>query len=184
MARLFFSRYICLLGAVCLSGCAAVYVDNSYIPPFSQNKKFIVSQAFMGTKTHNNPVNYYAVDLVMPLGEAVCAARSGKVVDLHDSSRTPDEADEADETADFVRIMEESGRINDYQHLLPGSINISIGQHINVRECFAKVGNTGISTGPHLHFAVLNSSLQSVPFRFLQPGGSLIEPAYLEWVRN
>ena len=187
--KLIFSRLsVCLLIFACLSGCAAVYAEKSgYTPPFRPGKKFIVSQAFMGSKTHNNPLNHYAVDLVMPLGEDVCAARSGKVVDLYDVTRFKAGADRR-RRANFVRILDVSGRINDYQHLLSGSVNVSMGQTVNKGQCFAKVGNTGISSGPHLLIAVLTASqglfLKSVPFKFLQPNGTLITPSYLRWIHN
>ena len=39
-----------------------------------------------------------------------------------------------------------------YCHLLPGSILVSEGQSVSVTEILAQVGNTGNTTGAHLHF--------------------------------
>ena len=39
-----------------------------------------------------------------------------------------------------------------YCHLLPGSILVSEGQSVSVTQILAQVGNTGNTTGAHLHF--------------------------------
>jgi murein DD-endopeptidase MepM/ murein hydrolase activator NlpD len=41
-----------------------------------------------------------------------------------------------------------------YCHLLPGSIFVSEGQSVGVRQILAQVGNTGNTTGAHLHFEI------------------------------
>lgn len=41
-----------------------------------------------------------------------------------------------------------------YCHLLPDSIVVSEGQSVGVTQLVAQVGNTGATTGPHLHFEI------------------------------
>lgn len=41
-----------------------------------------------------------------------------------------------------------------YCHLLEGSITVSEGQAVRVTQLLAQVGNTGATTGPHLHFEI------------------------------
>ena len=36
-------------------------------------------------------------------------------------------------------------------HLSPGSIQVKIGDHVNVGQPIAKIGNSGNTTEPHLH---------------------------------
>jgi murein DD-endopeptidase MepM/ murein hydrolase activator NlpD len=50
------------------------------------------------------------------------------------------------------------------------------GSRVGVGSMLARSGNTGNSTGPHLHFVVQRNvglALESIPFNFAQPVNSL-----------
>jgi murein DD-endopeptidase MepM/ murein hydrolase activator NlpD len=42
-----------------------------------------------------------------------------------------------------------------YAHMLPGSLLVDVGESVSVGQQLGKLGNTGQSTGPHLHFEIL-----------------------------
>lgn len=44
-----------------------------------------------------------------------------------------------------------------YAHLIPGSIRVKAGQRVKVGQVMAKLGNTGNSSEPHLHFQIMNA---------------------------
>ncbi|MCP6329972.1 M23 family metallopeptidase, partial [Klebsiella pneumoniae] len=79
-------------------------------------------------------------------------------------------------SGNFVRILHDDGTMGVYLHLMRGSVQVREGQYVNGGERIARSGNTGNSTGPHLHFVIQRNvglALESIPFDFAQPVDSL-----------
>jgi hypothetical protein len=59
-----------------------------------------------------------------------------------------------------------------YVHLQPGSITVKVGDKVTVGQQLAHLGNSGNSSGPHLHFGLLDQANlftgRSLPFVFEQ----------------
>jgi murein DD-endopeptidase MepM/ murein hydrolase activator NlpD len=71
-------------------------------------------------------------------------------------------------------VLHDDGTFGVYAHLRQGSALVRPGQRVSNGQLIAQSGNSGYSTGPHLHFAVLrNAGLrwQSLPFVFATPAG-------------
>ena len=45
-----------------------------------------------------------------------------------------------------------------YAHLQPGSITVKVGDKVKVGQHLANLGNSGNSSGPHLHFGLLDQA--------------------------
>jgi murein DD-endopeptidase MepM/ murein hydrolase activator NlpD len=85
------------------------------------------------------------VDMVGPRGTAIYAAMDGTVT-----------AAGWDNTyGNYVRIRHHSGYSTLYGHM--DSISVSVGQRVTTRTRIGSLGNTGLSTGPHLHFTVFKN---------------------------
>jgi murein DD-endopeptidase MepM/ murein hydrolase activator NlpD len=55
-----------------------------------------------------------------------------------------------------------------YAHLLAGSLTVRPGQTVRVGQRLGNVGNTGASTGAHLHLGILlNGTTPTNPFTWL-----------------
>lgn len=57
-----------------------------------------------------------------------------------------------------------------YAHMRPGTVKVKVGDKVRAGELIGRVGNTGSSTEPHLHFHVVNQpsflAADGVPFAF------------------
>jgi len=149
-------------------------------PPFPAGGSFFISQGFNGTETHNTPDSTYAIDIVMPIGTAVVAARDGVVMDVEeDFNRSGSDLQEFADKANHVRILHDDGTMALYAHLDLASVQVRAGGRVRAGQAIARSGNTGFSTGPHLHFVIqqnVGMQMQSVPFRLNQPEGRVIVP--------
>jgi len=55
-----------------------------------------------------------------------------------------------------------------YAHMKPGSVKVSEGQQVKVTDILGEVGNTGFSTGAHLHFEIrLNGTEYTDPYAWM-----------------
>lgn len=55
-----------------------------------------------------------------------------------------------------------------YAHMQYGSLTVSAGDTVKKGQRIGAVGNTGASTGAHLHFSILNGSQHTDPLRWLR----------------
>ena len=144
-------------------------------PPFAAGESFFVSQGFNGGKTHTTPDSIYAIDIVMPVGTQITAARGGIVMDVEeDFNRAGTNKEEFVDKANHLRILHEDGTMALYAHLDLASVSVARGAKIKAGQPIARSGNTGFTTGPHLHFVIqqnIGMEMRSVPFRFYQEGG-------------
>ena len=158
---------------------ATHHPQQPYAPPFASGQQFHISQAFDGSFSHHDPQSRYAVDIVLPLGTPVRAARAGTIMeiigDFFDGGTDP----KYQTRANAVRILHDDGTMAIYAHLHPDSIQVAPGQHVERGTWLANSGNTGFSTGPHLHFAIQRNQgmeLISIPFEFSDANGQGITP--------
>lgn len=96
------------------------------------------------------------VDWACPVGTAVKASCAGTVVS----------AGWASGYGYCVKINHSDGRQTRYAHL--SKILVSVGDTVSQGEKIALSGNTGRSTGPHLHFEILIGGTQVNPLSYLE----------------
>jgi len=151
-----------------------------YRVPFAIWSGHTVSQAYPDMLTHTTPDSRYAVDIAMPVGTDVFAARGGIVFDVA-AQNFKGGADASNMSlANVVRILHDDGTYAIYAHLNWNSIRVRVGDVVERGEYIADSGNTGYSSGPHLHFVVVRNTgmrMQSVPVTFAGANSASIEPA-------
>ena len=143
--------------------------EQAYLAPFPNGQSYFITQGFNGKFTHHTPDSQYAVDIALPEGTPVRAARAGTVMEMSNDF-TDGGADSSKlEKANFIRILHSDGSMAVYGHLRADGAKVSLGMHVTRGQVIAESGNTGFSTGPHLHFVIqLNRDMQvvAVPFEF------------------
>jgi murein DD-endopeptidase MepM/ murein hydrolase activator NlpD len=149
--------------------------DGPYRAPFAQATSHTVSQAYPDSITHTDPSSIQAIDFEMPIGTGVYAARAGTVIQVADAYFTAGLDPATDlAKANIVLIAHDDGTMALYGHLNWNSIRVRPGQRVARGEYIADSGNTGFSSGPHLHFVVQRNAggmIESVPVVFEGPGG-------------
>jgi len=150
-----------------------------YLPPVPAGQRFPISQAFHGALTHGHPQSEYAVDIPMAEGTPVHAARGGVIMEVANDFFTGGTEERFAERANFIRILHKDGTMALYAHLQLESLRYPRGSRVAAGQLIAASGNTGYSSGPHLHFAIqqnLGGELRSIPFVFAGSDGTAFAP--------
>lgn len=150
-----------------------------YRLPFEAGRSYRVAQGYNGKRTHEGR-DRYAVDFSMRKGTPVCAARAGVVVDLKESSKIGGSDEKFRNQSNYVCIAHDDGTVAEYHHLHYDGVLVEVGQRVEAGQRIAISGNTGYSTGPHLHFGVYSAvsgrRRQSHPVTFTTAQGIVREP--------
>ncbi|MBF6570308.1 MAG: M23 family metallopeptidase [Candidatus Binataceae bacterium] len=114
-------------------------------------------QTYIGDPKKNTSYLCYGADLL--------AVADGKVVGLKDGlpENTPDPVARAVEMTmetaggNYVALDIGFHRYALYGHLIPGSLKVKLGDVVKRGQVLARLGNSGNSTEPHLHFQIADA---------------------------
>jgi murein DD-endopeptidase MepM/ murein hydrolase activator NlpD len=142
--------------------------------PFPIGKSIVCTQGNNTSSSHNGTAKY-AFDFSMPIGSTVTAMRGGvvaNIVETNDNGNCPYVNGACDASCrnsyNYVSIKHDDGTYALYIHLDKNGVLVNSGQVITQGQVIAKSGNSGCSSGPHLHVMLTNTSYysQSIPMRF------------------
>jgi len=130
-------------------------IPPTYIKPISGGRQ---SSGFGRRAAPKRGASTYhkGIDWATPTGTPVYASCGGTVV----------KAGWGSGYGYVVYIDHEDGRQTRYGHL--SKVLVTAGQTVKQGEKIALSGNTGVSTGPHLHFEILINGTQVNPLKYLQ----------------
>jgi hypothetical protein len=99
---------------------------------------------------------HHGVDLRAPLATEIYAVLNGTVISVKTDSAY----------GLSVRIDHGHGVVSFYAHL--SASKVELGQLVTAGDVIALSGNTGLSTGPHLHFGIYRDGISVDPLKFLK----------------
>lgn len=153
-----------------------------YRLPYDPGTTHTVNQGWNGSFSHQG---VYAVDWGMPVGTPVRAARGGLVIETRADADSggSDPSRKDDYPVNDVYIRHDDATVGGYLHLAHDGVLVRPGQHVAPGDVIALSGNTGYTTGPHLHFEVQapidGHGLKTFPVLFQarpgSPGEQLLE---------
>jgi murein DD-endopeptidase MepM/ murein hydrolase activator NlpD len=149
--------------------------DDTYVYklPYAAGESYPVSQGFHGSYSHTGG-DAFAIDFKMDEGTHVHAARGGVVVGSRDDSNKGGASKDYEWDANYVLIQHDDGTLGHYVHLQKGGNRVKVGDVVKAGDWIGRSGNTGHTTGPHLHFAVFKAAngktRQTFPVRFNAEG--------------
>jgi murein DD-endopeptidase MepM/ murein hydrolase activator NlpD len=147
-----------------------LFLPNAWKPtglpfPFASDGHRLRITSFFGMRKH--PIlgkvrHHSGYDIAKPYGTAVVASREGVVESAGWAGGYGNMIDirHVIKSRSGVRVF-----VTRYGHL--SKIYVHAGQHVHLYQLIGRVGSTGLSTGPHLHFEVRTADGQAIdPGRF------------------
>ena len=129
-------------------------IPPTYIKPISGGR---LTSGFGKRKAPKPGASTYhkGIDWATPVGTPVYASSGGTVA----------KAGWGSGYGYVIYINHPDGKQTRYGHL--SNIYVKAGQSVSQNDKIALTGNTGISTGPHIHFEILVNGKQVNPFDYL-----------------
>lgn len=122
--------------------------------------------------THTALENLHAVDIPMPEGTPVVAARDGVVEQAEWWHSSGPEVEPASFYGNFIQVRHADGTAALYGHLATGGVTVRPGDRVAAGQRIGESGTSGESDVPLLHFGVTRPAregsrwAESVRFRF------------------
>ena len=131
--------------------------DIHFIWPCPASSRITSGFGGRSSPTEGASSNHQGIDIGAPTGSDILAAAEGDVVVSTYSSSA----------GNYVMINHGGGVYTVYMHA--SKLLVSAGEHVSQGQVIAKVGSTGYSTGPHLHFGVRLNGTYVDPRSYVSP---------------
>lgn len=116
--------------------------------------------------------NHKALDFSHKGDSGVYATESGQIiqsVNLYNKSWTAKSPLKTSDYGNYIKMRHDDGTFSLYTHMKKDSI-LEAGSHVNKGDRIGTIGNTGNSTGPHLHFEYRNADNINIEPKFEKEG--------------
>lgn len=131
--------------------------NTSFIWPCPSSSRITSNFGGRESPTEGASSNHQGIDIGASTGSNILAAESGVVTIATYSSSA----------GNYVMISHGGGVSTVYMHC--SSLLVSEGEQVSQGQVIAKVGSTGYSTGPHLHFGIRSGGSYVNPLNYVSP---------------
>ncbi len=163
--------------------------DDGFVDYFNKQgknvKKSLLKTPLDGARLSSNfgmrkhPISGYnkmhkGVDFAAPKGTPIYAGGNGIIEYIGNNGGY----------GKYIRIRHNNDYKTAYAHLSGFKKNLSKGTRVNQGEVIGYVGNTGNSTGPHLHYEIIFQNKQINPLKLKLPSGKVLSGNELKRFEN
>lgn len=136
--------------------------SSGYMFPLEVVPNLVCTSPFGSRILRGSPNNHSGLDVGgVPDGTPIYAGKAGVVVATASDVLVNGTGSGC---GNMVKIKHEDGYHTVYCHMYPNSVSVNVGDEVSQGQKIGEVGNTGNSTGTHLHIGVID------------PSGSYIDP--------
>jgi hypothetical protein len=114
-------------------------------------------KTFSGDAKKNQSYHCYGADVIAVADGVVAAARDGIPENVPDPTARAVKMTLDTAGGNYVALSIGYGRYALYGHLVPGSLKVRKGDVVKRGQVLARLGNSGNSTEPHLHFQIADA---------------------------
>src|SRR5579872_1096928 len=144
------------------------YYAQRYAIDFVQMGKD--GKSYSGDVHKNTSYHCYNQDLLAVANGTVVKIQDGIPENIPNSNQFAIPIKEKTLPGNYIIIDIGNGKYAGYAHIIPASFKVKVGDHVSQHQVIAKLGNSGNSSEPHLHFQIINNNsfLESngIPYGF------------------
>lgn len=127
-------------------------------------------KSYTGDVHKNTSYHCYNQDLLAVADGTVVKLQDGIPENIPNSNQFATKLSEKTLPGNYILLDIGNGKYAGYAHIIPGSFKVKLGDHVTRHQILAKLGNSGNSSEPHLHFQIADndSFLESngIPYAF------------------
>lgn len=133
--------------------------------PFRRGFETQIMQGYHGNYSHKEDLSY-SLDFRCDEGDPVVASRHGVVWSIREDSDAGCADTSCIEQANYVILDHGDGTYSEYYHLAHLGALVEVGDQICAGQVIGVCGNTGFSSGAHLHWSLTDVARRTIPSRF------------------
>jgi murein DD-endopeptidase MepM/ murein hydrolase activator NlpD len=164
--------------AATVARCTQDFGDAAVSPyrlPFEAGRSYQMFQGYCPSNPAWGHNGWLAYDFDLAIGDPILASRDGTVISVE--QRWPD-SDRVCGHENFVFVAHDDGTVFSYVHLTTNGARVRVGDKVTAGQLIGRSGDSGCSSGPHLHIALFRNASSfnkenTLPLNFHDADGPL-----------